>query len=227
MVPSWSRVYGMRLLESLALLAPSLALMPLLPPAGIAAGAVIGFLLALAVLLASSKERGLGYVILGVAAAMVASTALRLDLLALSLPVTAAVPLAALNILRERDIVVKTLLLLIPYHLITVLVSLAVLGAPPHKVLTAFLNPRLAPAWVPGGVVRAGLGISFFTYAYTALELRSVVAALSLAAGLGYGAAWTSVIADEGYPVGVSLAASAVLLPMILVDLITRRRFRD
>ncbi len=223
---SWSRTYGPRLVESLALLAPSLALMPLLPPAGVAAGVVIGLLLAIAALSASSKDKGLAYVILAVAAGVVASSVFGLDLLALSLPAAVAISLAALAVFRGSDIVVRTLLLLLPYHLLAVLVSLAVLGAPPHKLLSALLNPRLAPAWVPGGAVRVGLGIGFFTYVYTALELRSMTAALSLATGLGYAAVWSFMVADEGYPVGVSLAASAVLLPIILVDLITRRRFR-
>ena len=222
-----SKKYGTRLLESLALLAPFLALTPLIPPAGVAAGSIIGLLLALASLLASSKDKGLVYVILAIATGIVISSVLGLDLLALSLPIAAAISLAALAIFRGSDIVVRTLLLLLPYHLLTVSVSLAVLGAPPHKLLSALLNPRLAPAWVPGSSVRIGLGIGFFTYAYTALELRGVTAALSLAAGLGYAAAWSFMVADEGYPVGVSLAASAVLLPIILVDLITRRRFRD
>lgn len=226
-MPSWSKACSRRLLESLALLAPSLALMPLLPPAGIAAGVLIGSLLALAALLALSKDRGLAYVVLAVAAGVVASSVLESDLLALSLPVAAAISLAALTVFRGPDVVARTLLLLLPYHLLMVLVSLAVLGAPPHKLLSALLNPRLAPAWVPGGAVRVGLGIGFFTYAYTALELRGATAALSLAAGLGYAAVWSFMIADEGYPVGVSLAASAVLLPIIVVDLITRRRFRE
>ncbi len=226
-MPSWGKARGVRLLESLALLAPSLTLMPLLPPAGLAAGVVIGSLLVLAALLASSKERGLGYVILAIVAGVMASSVFESDLLALSLPVAAAISLTTLTVFRGSDVVVRTLLLLLPYHLLTVLVSLAVLGAPPHKLLSALLNPRLAPAWVPGGAVRVGLGIGFFTYVYTALELRGVTAALSLAAGLGYAAVWSFMIADEGYPVGVSLAASAVLLPIIVVDLISRRRFRE
>ena len=226
-MPSWGKAHGVRLVESLALLAPSLTLMPLLPPAGLAAGVVIGSLLAFAALLASSKERGLGYVVLAIVVGVVASSVLESRLLAFSLPIAAAISLTAFTIFRGPDIVARTLLLLLPYHLLTVLVSLAVLGAPPHKLLSAMLNPRLAPAWVPGGAVRVGLGIGFFTYAYTALELRGATAALSLAAGLGYAAVWSFMIADEGYPVGVSLAASAVLLPFIVVDLITRRRFRE
>ena len=224
---SWSKAYGVRLLESLALLAPSLTLMPLLPPADVAAGVVIGSLLALAALLASSNGKGLAYVVMAIVVGVVASSVFESDLLALSLPIAAAISLAALAVFRRPDVVVRTLLLLLPYHLLMALVSLVVLGAPPHKLLSALLNPRLAPAWVPGGAVRVGLGIGFFTYAYTALELRGVTAALSLAAGLGYAAVWSFMIADEGYPVGVSLAASAVLLPIIVVDLITRRRFRE
>ena len=222
----WSRTYGSRLLESLALLAPSLVIMPLIPPVGVAAGVVMGLVLALAALLSSSKERGLAYVVLATAAVVVLSSVLGLDLLALSLPVATAVSLTALSVFRGPDTLIRTLLLLLPYHLMTVLTSLAVLGAPPHKLLTALLNPRLAPAWVPGGLIRAALGVGFFTYVYTALELRGVAAALSLAAGLGYAALWTFMIADEGYPVGISLAAAAVLLPVIVTDLITRRRFR-
>lgn len=217
----------MRLVECLALLAPSLVLMSILPLTGVAAGATIGLLLALLALLASSKDKGLLYVVLAVGAGVVVSSIFGLDLLALSLPVATVISLSALYIFRGPDIVVRTLLFLLPYHLMTVLVSLAVLGASPHKLLSAILNPRLAPAWVPGGAVRAGLGIGFFTYVYTALELRGVTAVLSLAAGLGYAAVWSFMVADEGYPVGVSLAASAVLLPIILVDLITRRRFKD
>ena len=224
---SWSRTYAGRLLESLGLLAPALALVPLLPPGGVVAGAVLGALLSLAALLASSRERGLAYVVLAIAAGVVASSVLGLDLLALSLPITASVSLVAIAVFKGPDVVTRTLLFIMPYHLLVTLVSLEVLGAPPHKLLTALLNPRLAPSWVPGAVVRAGLGIGFFTYAYSGLGLRGAAAALSLAAGLAYAAAWSFMVADEGYPVGVSLAAAAVLLPIVLVDFITRWRFRE
>lgn len=226
-MPSSTRERVTRLAEVLGLLAPTLSLAPFVPLGGAVAGIAIGLLLAIASLLAPTRDRGLAYIVVGVAAGIIASSALGWDLLALSLPVAAALSLAMLSVLRGSDTVLRTLLLLLPYHLLTILVSLSVLGAPPHKLLSAIINPRIAPSWVPGGAVRAGLGIGFFTYAYAGLGLRGSSASLSLAAGLGYAALWATLVADEGYPVGVSLAASATLLPIILVDFITSRRFRD